>query len=256
LSLSALATASAWLGDPGAAQAAIRSMDALGDHPYARAEQEHGRAWALVATGELAAARDVLRQAAEMGRSSGFRTTEALMLHDVARLGEPGSVAGQLADLAAACEGELVQAYAVHARAAADRDPDGLVEATDRFERIGALLLAAEAATEAAQALQSAGDRRSSTAMGARASTLLASCEGARTPALNVPVMVAPLTARERDVATLAARGVPSKEIAERLVLSVRTVNNHLQSAYSKLGVSGRRQLAAALAGNTDVEGG
>ena len=57
-----------------------------------------------------------------------------------------------------------------------------------------------------------------------------------------------PLTARERDIATLAAQGDSSKEIAERLFLSVRTVDNHLQNVYSKLGVSGRRQLSAALA--------
>ena len=51
--------------------------------------------------------------------------------------------------------------------------------------------------------------------------------------------MVVPLTARERDIATLAAQGESSKEIAERLFLSVRTVNNHLQNVYSKLGVAG-----------------
>ena len=56
--------------------------------------------------------------------------------------------------------------------------------------------------------------------------------------------MVAPLTPRERDIATLAAQGESSQEIADRLFLSVRTVNNHLQNVYAKLGVSGRRQLA------------
>ena len=65
--------------------------------------------------------------------------------------------------------------------------------------------------------------------------------------------MVSPLTPRERDVAALAAQGESSKEIATRLYLSVRTVNNHLQNAYTKLGVSGRRQLAGALDGLTDL---
>ncbi len=60
--------------------------------------------------------------------------------------------------------------------------------------------------------------------------------------------MVTPLTSRERDIASLAAQGVSSKDIADQLFLSVRTVNNHLQNVYSKLGVGSRRELATALA--------
>jgi DNA-binding CsgD family transcriptional regulator len=41
---------------------------------------------------------------------------------------------------------------------------------------------------------------------------------------------------------------VSSKDIADQLFLSVRTVNNHLQNVYSKLGVGSRRELATALA--------
>ena len=48
-------------------------------------------------------------------------------------------------------------------------------------------------------------------------------------------------------LAALAAEGMTSKDIAERLYLSVRTVNNHLQHAYAKLGVSSRAGLARAL---------
>jgi len=46
---------------------------------------------------------------------------------------------------------------------------------------------------------------------------------------------------------TLAAKGMASKDIAARLFLSVRTVSNHLQHAYIKLGVSSRAGLAQAL---------
>ena len=42
----------------------------------------------------------------------------------------------------------------------------------------------------------------------------------------------------------LAADGMTSKDIAERLLLSVRTVDNHLQHVYAKLGVSSRAGLA------------
>jgi DNA-binding NarL/FixJ family response regulator len=48
------------------------------------------------------------------------------------------------------------------------------------------------------------------------------------------------LTARERDVLRLLAEGLSNKEIAERLVLSVVTVNSYLRTIYSKLGVSSR----------------
>ena len=53
-----------------------------------------------------------------------------------------------------------------------------------------------------------------------------------------------PLTPREREIAALAAAGATSKEIAAQLFLSSRTVDNHLQSVYTKLGVSGRQELA------------
>ncbi len=55
------------------------------------------------------------------------------------------------------------------------------------------------------------------------------------------------LTGRERQIARLAAAGVPSKEIADQLYLSSRTVDNHLMRVYAKLGVTGRAELAAAL---------
>jgi DNA-binding NarL/FixJ family response regulator len=48
-------------------------------------------------------------------------------------------------------------------------------------------------------------------------------------------------------VASLAAQGLSSPAIAERLYLSARTVEGHLQRAYAKLGVSDRRTLARVL---------
>jgi DNA-binding CsgD family transcriptional regulator len=58
---------------------------------------------------------------------------------------------------------------------------------------------------------------------------------------------VEPLTRREREVALLAAGGASSRDIAEQLYLSTRTVDTHLARAYRKLGITGREQLAAAL---------
>ena len=55
------------------------------------------------------------------------------------------------------------------------------------------------------------------------------------------------LTDRERQIAKLAANGVPSREIADQLYISTRTVENHLQRVYTKLGVTGRPELGTAL---------
>jgi DNA-binding CsgD family transcriptional regulator len=59
----------------------------------------------------------------------------------------------------------------------------------------------------------------------------------------------ADLTPREREIALLAAAGASSRDIAERLIVSVRTVDNHLRNAYRKLGVTRRQDLSSALSG-------
>jgi len=71
-------------------------------------------------------------------------------------------------------------------------------------------------------------------------------CGRVRSPAL-VGLKAPELTRRERQIALLAAQGLSSRVIAQRLALSVRTVDNHLQVAYGKLGISGRRALPRAL---------
>ncbi|MBS1691386.1 MAG: HD domain-containing protein [Actinobacteria bacterium] len=48
------------------------------------------------------------------------------------------------------------------------------------------------------------------------------------------------LTAREVEVLGLVARGASNKEIAARLVISTKTVRNHVERAYAKIGVSNR----------------
>jgi DNA-binding NarL/FixJ family response regulator len=110
------------------------------------------------------------------------------------------------------------------------------------------MLLAAEAASGAAEAFSRVGNRRAATAALRRSGALATSCEGAATPALFHPAVPDPLSERDRQIAMLALKGMASKDIAERLFLSVRTVSNHLQHAYTKLGVTSRAGLAQTLA--------
>ena len=53
-----------------------------------------------------------------------------------------------------------------------------------------------------------------------------------------------PLSGREREVLTLLAQGLSNKEIAQRLYLSVRTVEGHLANVYGKLNVHSRTEAA------------
>jgi HD-GYP domain-containing protein (c-di-GMP phosphodiesterase class II) len=60
---------------------------------------------------------------------------------------------------------------------------------------------------------------------------------GQRSPRIERP---AGLTERETDVLALLARGLPTKQIARALGISVKTADNHIQRAYAKIGVSSR----------------
>ena len=62
------------------------------------------------------------------------------------------------------------------------------------------------------------------------------------------PAPTADFSARELEVLELVAAGLTTEAIAERLLVSVRTVERHLSNVYAKLGVSGKAARAAAAA--------
>jgi len=246
LALSGLALAHAMLGETDAAARALAERDTGPPFEFHGPEQHLADAWTAHASGRPVQAAQLFRDAAAHAASTGHRTAEAWLLHDLTRTtGEDTSA--RLADLARECDSPLVSARARHAAAARVRNARELAGAAGDFEALGAMLLAAEAASGAAEAFSRAGDRRAATAAARRSSALADSCEGAASPVLFHPAVPDPLSGRERQIVLLAAKGMASKDIAERLFLSVRTVSNHLQHAYVKLGVTSRAALAQAL---------
>ena len=251
VALSGLALAHAMLGEADAAAQVLAERATVPWFGFLGPEQHLADAWAASAGRRPAEAAEAFRSAAAEAASTGHRLSESWLLHDLMRTsGE--DVSGRLRELAEACDSPLASARARHAGAVRARDAVELSGAADEFEALGAMLLAAEAAGDAAGAFSGAGDRRAATASLRRSSALAAACEGADTPGLahltTVNAAAAdPLSGREREIVLLAATGMASKEIAERLYLSVRTVNNHLQHAYAKLGVTSRAGLVQAL---------
>ncbi|WP_406730052.1 LuxR C-terminal-related transcriptional regulator [Streptomyces sp. NBC_01794] len=207
-------------------------------------EEYLGQAWLLAAHGRLDQARQVLADGARSAREDGWASIEAQLLTDIARLGGAAEVVHRLAELAEHGEGTLPPVRARLAAALADDKPDELLAVADELQNLGMDLLAAEAAVTASAALSRAGDDRRAAAAAGLAATCASRCQGARTPLLRAAAPTAvPLTEREREVALLAADGLASKDIAAALHLSTRTVNNHLQHVYTKLGISSRQQL-------------
>jgi ATP/maltotriose-dependent transcriptional regulator MalT len=237
------------LGESEPAAAALRRADAVGDSPIATSHttRERTRAWLAACRGDLEAARATVREVAATSRRDQSFLFESGVVHDLVRLGAAREAAARLEELATMVDGPLVQAHARHARAAAARDTTELAAVVDAYEAIDALGMAAEVAAELAGLLRAASEARRATAAQQRSAELAARAGGLRTPMLAQGSGVEPLTAREREVALLAAAGRSSKEIADRLDLSTRTVDTHLGRVYRKLGITRRRELGPAL---------
>jgi DNA-binding CsgD family transcriptional regulator len=250
--LGELAHAAALAGELPAAEAALAQADRFSAESARIYHQQWvavARPWVAAARGEWSTAVALALELAEQALDRGQLTAHVTALHDVARLGQPARVADTLRRAVVGVQGRLAPIYAAHASALAAQDGPALDTAASAFAGIGANLLAAEAAAEAAHAHRAAGRRGSAARASTRvATTLAATCQGAHTPALDLLNQHPPnLTRREHEIAGLAARGLPSKAIAARLVISARTVDNTLRQVYAKLGVVSRNDLRSAL---------
>jgi DNA-binding CsgD family transcriptional regulator len=244
-----LSMALALAGRADEARQCLAALDDLGlECPlYWACDVYQARAWVAVIDGEIECARQLLEQGQRLARSIGDQIGESVTLHMMARIGFAGQVSERLATLATLIEGNLVALRSTHTDALVKADPRMLETVSASFESCGALILAAEAAADAAVAWRRTRDTRRAAKAEYRANLLSQICENPETPVLRMARGRSRLTRAEHNVARLAASGASNQSIADRLFVSRRTVENQLQHVYDKLGVCSRQELSTVL---------
>ena len=197
----------------------------------------------MTAAGVFSRARRILLDRSQ--ELVGFPLWESRLLYEALRVGAPpGEVAPRLRAISEQCDSRLVSLRADHAGHLAARDAKALMQTVDALEEIGVSLYACEAAAQAAALFVGEGRHDSARRAAARSRDLFAGDQGASRPSIDgLDGPGIELTARERELVGLARDGLTNQQIAERLVLSIRTVETLLYRAMRKLGVNDRRRL-------------
>jgi DNA-binding NarL/FixJ family response regulator len=203
-------------------------------------------AWVCAAEGAVSQAISIIRAAASRECELGRPAWEVVLLQTATQFGD-ATTAARLADLAAQVQGPRARAAAAHAAALAAGDGHALIEASRQYEEFGDRLAAADAAAQAVVAYQHAGKRGAAMTASAIAQRLATECQDAQTPALRVATMPQPFTERQREIISLAAQGLSNKEIADRLTMSIRSVEGHLFRASQRVGANNREQLISMI---------
>lgn len=162
-------------------------------------------------------------------------------------LGDP-SVVPMVQAAARDVEGRWAEALLTLATAWENADGDTLMATAASLEEAGFVNLAREAYARASTVLEQAGERRRSRqAVAQREKCDHELGERFREGRFIAAAPTVRLTRREQDIVELAVQGLTDREIAQRLMVSVRTVEGHLYRTYVKLGVRSRDELEAAL---------
>jgi len=243
----ALAEAHARLGQPDEANDALSEAQKCvpQDYLFMQTALSLSTGWALAAAGSLSDAVAIVQAAATDARERTQPTHELACLQAAAQWGD-ASGAARARELADMLSLPLADAVARHTESLQSRDGEGLLAASTDYRAIGDRATAADVAAQAAVAFGNAQQRKRGMYAAALARELADACGGLCTPALRTPVGV-PLTPREREVIELVIAGLSNRDIADRLVMSVRTVEGHVYRACQRVGAASRADLAAIL---------
>lgn len=229
--------AAAGLADIAKVQRTFRSLDD---------ELSLAKAWVSAGQGAVSEAIKFAGEAAESARSVGRFAAEVLCLQTATQFGDR-TCGPRLRELTSMVEGPRVELAVRFAVALRDGDGAELSSLSEDFEAAGDRVAAVDALAHAALAYRRQGKRGSALSAATRADALADACGGLSTWVLRQAREPLPLTEREVEIALLIGEGLLNRGIAERLTLSVRTVESHIFRAMSKTGTTSREELAALL---------
>jgi DNA-binding CsgD family transcriptional regulator len=240
-----LAEAHAKLGQAQAAKDAMAQAQSCvpPDYLFMQTAMSIADGWALAANGCVTDAVDTVRAAAVEARERNQPTHELACLQLAAQWGD-ATGAPRARELADSLALPLAKAVARHTESLARQDGEELLAASNEYQAIGDRATAADVAAQAAVAFTRGQQRKRGLYATALAKELSDACGGLCTPALRSPASQ-PLTGRQREIVEFVVAGLSNREIAERLYMSVRSVEGHVYRACQRVGASSREELAA-----------
>ncbi|GAA2241788.1 LuxR C-terminal-related transcriptional regulator [Herbiconiux moechotypicola] len=212
--------------------------------PKAQLYAALARAWVSASTGRPGQAVRTLAPAVARAADDGHRYLAALVAYEGVRI-DPGIGSAVMLPHLTAASGAF-PLHLAHAQAVAGRgDVLGAAKHLADASLLGPAIDAARWVAEASAAdpVRESRARRLADSWTVRAGVAILPHRRPTQPT------VTPLTDREWQLASGAASHRTSAELATEYGISVRTVDNHLSRIYRKLGISGRRELAAELGG-------
>jgi DNA-binding CsgD family transcriptional regulator len=240
-----LAEAHAKLGEAEAAKEAIVEAQSCvpPDFLFMQTALSIATGWSLAANGGVNEAIAAVASAAAQAREREQPTHELACLQVAAQWGDV-SGAARARVLADQLDLPLAKAVARHAESLAANDGEGLLQASNDYQAMGDRAAAADVAAQAAVAFTGDQQRKRGLWAAAVAKELSDACGGLCTPALRSPASQ-PLTGRQREIVELVLAGLSNRQIADRLVMSVRSVEGHVYRACQRVGASSREELAS-----------
>lgn len=181
-------------------------------------------------------------EAYEQARAAGSPISAVAYLAAAARYGAVKQAAEALDEWGYHFDAPVSAARAIGIRARADGGGKALAAAAEHHVTVGLLT---DGLGLAELAVAAFGRERSDAST--RSAELVAGLRRRLRQRDTAPAHLVPLTRRELEIATLAAKGMSDRDIAAVLVVSVRTVESHLAAVYRKLEITSRRALRAAL---------